>query len=340
MIAYRPYVGADHDAVLALLTEGMPAAHAAAKRAMFHWQFFENPHADGHSPFLVAVADDAIVGINAMMPVRIVYHGRRRMAGWSCDSRVDDRFRGRGIVPELVRRLQSDIGILMGYGITDSMMRALDKVPWETSPDLTGFFFYANERGAKGLMKNLHSRISRRMRQAARRDDIRISVNQDVDFGNDVDDLWTRSAPTYVSAVERDAAYLNWKYRRHPLLSYCWYAALRDGQLSGVLVARPDASTSVIADYCGPRGDAVLLNQLLHTAVDDLSARGTARIRCETTDPDVASALQQNGFRQSVGVYRFRCGCSDGSSPHPLRGFFLMTGDSDNDLTAVLRAAD
>jgi hypothetical protein len=318
----------------------MTPPQAAAKRATFDWQFCDNPHNDGRSPFFLAIADAEVVGVNGMMPIRIIHRGAHRMAGWSCDSRVSDRFRGRGIVVELVRRQQDEVGIMLGYGITDSMDRALTKVGWDTSRELAAYFFYAHEPGAKGALKNLRTRIYRASGRIFRRAVAEITVQSNADFGPEVDELWARSAPTYCGAVERDAAYLNWKYRRHPQLSYCWYAARQQGKLVGLLVARPEAHASVIVDYCGPLADDALMTDLVDAVVRDLCDRGTAGIRCETTDEGMARALRQNGFRESPGIYRFRGGCSAVGAASPIPGFFVMTGDSDTDLTATLNVSE
>jgi hypothetical protein len=107
-----------------------------------------------------------------------------------------------------------------------------------------------------------------------------------------------------------------------------------------VLIARPDPEVSVIVDYCGPLDGNHVIAELIDAAIDDLSKRGTMKIRCETTDPVVAAALRQNGFRASPGQYRFRVRSNLPDDLHPAERFFLMTGDSDNDCTILFAPND
>lgn len=338
MIEYRTYTPADRDAALRILTEGMTPTQAAAKAATFDWQFIENPHDDGRSPFILAVENDHIVAVNGMMPARVIYQGTRRMAVWTCDAHVLAPFRGRAIATEMKRLQRYRADVMIAYGISDALNKIFDTLGWQASRELEGYYFHSRESGVKGVLKNLRS-TTYRTAQRARKTAATVTLQTDSDFDAEVDELWAHSAPTYFSAVERDAAYLNWKYRRHPFLSYRRYDARRDGRLSGVLLARSDPNTSVIVDYCGPLGDDDLMADLVHAAVTDLCDRGTVNIRCETTDAGMARALHRNGFRQSPGKYRFRVRCNCFDDPHPSRRFFLMTGDSDNDFTNALTSA-
>lgn len=332
---YRRYTPADRQAVVHLLTEEMTPAMAAARSATFDWQYTQNPHSDGRSPFMLAIRNAEIIGVRGVMPARLIYQGVPRMAVWNCDVHVAVRFRGQGIVVELKNRMQDDADVMMAYGSTDTMRRVLDRSGWQASRAVAGYSFHVSEPGMKGALKNLQTKLYRHGQWPARKTSTEVTVYADSDFEPDVDELWARSAPTHFSAVERDAAYLNWKYRRHPLLRYRWYGARADGRLSGLLVARPDADTSVIVDYCGPLGADEVMADLVDAAVQDLSKRGTRRIHCETTDPGMASALRRTGFRKSRGDYSFRLRCNYLDDPDPVRNFFLMTGDSDNDFSVL-----
>lgn len=338
MIQFKRYTPADRDGVLRLLTEGMTPTEAAAKAATFAWQYGANPHDDGRSPFLVGWSNSEVVAVNGLMPARVVCNGTRGAAVWSCDSRVSTGLRGQGIGKDMMQRVGEECGLMLGYGMSDAMNVVLARLDWELSHDLAGYCFDARAPGVTGALKNLRSALYRLHRRRASKQPYEVTVHVDSDFGPAVDELWARSAPTYARAVERDSAYLNWRYRRHPLLSYRWYAAHRDGRLAGALVARPDPHLSVLVDYCGPLGDEELMANLVGAAVDDLRDGGTARIHCETTDAGMARALRLNGFRRSRGTYRFRARSHDPHDPHPSGRFFLMTGDSDNDFSAAFGA--
>src|ERR1017187_2804470 len=148
---------------------------------------------------------------------------------------------------------------MLGYGISDMSDPIFEKFAWILHSGLTLCWLHVGEPGFKGAVKNLQSKWLklRHRRSSAPRFDV---APHDEEFGPEVDDLWQRSALTHFSAVERDAAYLNWKYRRHPLHRYEWVAARERNALRGILITRYDPTTSGLVDYCGPADDLPLLD--------------------------------------------------------------------------------
>jgi GNAT superfamily N-acetyltransferase len=336
-IAYQKSRPEDRAAVLGALAEGQSPAEIARREGVFDWQFGgENPHSDGRAPFWLALEDGQIAGVNGLLPVKIRYRKEPVLAVWSCDTIVYERHRGKGIGKGLLGRISAEADVVLGYGIGDMSDPILVKLGWELGRDLRGFFFYANEEGPKGLVKNVRSRLMRLALGRPADGAIDVVKREGEPFGAEVDALWKSCAPGYVNAVERDAAYLSYRYHRHPRLRYVAYYARRAGQLLGVLIARPDANEAVIADYCGPIASFDLKAALVDAAVTDLSRRGTRRIRCETTDRTLAEVLARAGFRESTSsTFRFRVWSNRPGDRGRAEGWFLMTGDSDNDLGAL-----
>jgi GNAT superfamily N-acetyltransferase len=333
---YRKSRPEDRAAIFAVLNEGKDQAYIKAREGTFDCQFGSaNPHGDGTAAIWVVTVDGEIAGVNGLMPAKIRYQKEPVSAVWSCDTAVSSRFRGQGLGKGLLARASAEAEVVMGYGISDMSDPILSRMGWELVPEARGFFFYVAEEGAKGLLKNARSSLVRLARGPAKSGDIEIEIHEGTPFGADVDALWQASVPGYVSVVERDAAYLNWRYHNHPRLRYVAYYARRAGALVGVLIARPDAIEAVIADYCGPAQHADIKAALLEAAVSDLARRGTRRIRCETTDAELIDVLGREGFRQTNATFRFRVWSNRTDDHDRAKGWFLMTGDSDNDLAAV-----
>lgn len=339
MIRVREYEPADRDAVLRLLCEELTPERAAAKAASFDWQFGENPRSGDASPFVLAVAGDDIVGVQGGMPARILYKGARLTAAWPCDTYITKRFRGRGLGTELLRSISERADVVLAYGIADGSDHILEGLGWRLSRDVGGYSLRLRADGILGGMKVLHGTV-RRLRRPAPPPGLEVTVDADGDFGAEVDRFWSRCAPGYISVVERDAAYLNWKYRRHPFIAYRCYAGRRRGELCGLLIARAHPELSVIADYCGPRGDLELVTALIDAAVDDLRRGGAKAVHCQTTDTGVVEALRANGFHPTAGAYRLRGRCNFARDDDPCAGFFVITGDSDNDFSDALPGAE
>ncbi len=335
-VRYRFSVPEDRDAILEVLGAEKTAAQRRAREASFDWQYGRaNPHDDGGSPFLVVTVDEQIAGVNGRMPVRVRYRGEAMRASWSCDLAVAPGFRHRGFGKALCARLPGEGEVALVYGISDQSDPIFEQLGWALASDLHCLFFSVAEAGVKGRLKNARSALMRRAlgrRGAGVFDVVRYEGEG---FGAEVDALWDACVSGYESVIERDAAYLNWRYRDHPGLAYVAYHARRAGQLRGVLVVRPDALESVIADYCGPVGDAELKRALVEPAVADLCRSGTTRIRCETTDPELLAVLERAGFRRTKWRCRFRVWSRREADRGRAEGWFLMTGDSDNDLGAI-----
>jgi len=334
-LSFRSFEAADRDEVVNLLSIGRPPGYRSLKSAVFDWQFHRNPHSDGRSPFLVGVLDDgrtdAIVALSGFMPVQIRFHHQPMLARWSCDTYVSPGYRGRGFGKSLVRQVSNAASIMLAYGISDMNDPILAQQNWQLHPDVVLLFCHVAEHGIAGRFKNLGSKLGRIRSVPAHPFSTEITCQDDGQFSAEVGELWAASRSGYASTVERDPAYLNWKYYQHPLNRYISYSAHSHGRLRGLMIARHHPEESVIVDYCGPAQDSRLMCELAVAAVDDLSHRKTMRIRCETTHAPMVEALGRAGFLASRHVSRFRVR-SNLAEFDVLSGWFLMTGDSDNDL--------
>ena len=326
----RDYMPEDRTTVIDLLAQGRPAHYQRMKEAVFDWQFRGNPHDDGSAPLVVGTVGDEIVAVNGFMPVQLRYQGKTVQASWSCDTFVSSRLRGWGFGKQLIRRVSERAPVMLGYGISDMSDPILEKNGWALHPALRVLFFHVSEPGFKGTLKDLCTQVAMRVRgvQAPRLEVTRHAG----EFGPEVDELWQRSAPGYLRAVQRDAAYLNWKYHRHPVARYEWYAARESGRLRGLIVARHSRTASVLVDYCGPADDIDLMSGLVGEATAALAERGTMRVQCESTHRPLLAALERSGFIGSHYRPRFRVRSNVRGDEHPAESWLLMGGDSDGDM--------
>lgn len=332
-IVFREVRPDDRETILDLLARGRPASYRSAKAAVFDWQFGDNPASAGRSPFLVGTVGAEIVAVGGFVPVRARVDGKPTDAGWFVDFYVSAAHRGRGFGKDLVARVSTREPVMLAFGISDMSDPILDRAGWSLDPSMTTLFFHSNEVGLKGIAKNLLSHSSRRLR--ARKPSVlaQIAVGSAPQV-HELDALWERVATQFPDAVERTGRYLAWRYRDAPVLRYRWVTARRGGELCGVLVTRHDPTESVIVDFAGPLDDPALVASLLEVGCSDLVAAGTRRVRCETNDRTLLDELAAIGFvrHRNPGRLRIR-------SNEPFRStgahWFVMTGDSDNDLLVL-----
>jgi len=332
-LSFRDYLKTDKDAILGLLSGERAAPYARAKRAVFDWQFFANPQATGRSPFIIGTVNEDIVAINGLMPMRARAGGQIILACWSLDVYVSGNYRGRGFANALVDKVSVNAPVMLAFGISDMSDPIFEKFNWELDESMSTMLYHADESGLKGLFKNLATRSARTFRSKPNRVADQLTLESSVS-AVDLDSLWARVCAQYPNAVERNGAYLSWRYQGAPELRYRWVAVRQNGTLQALLITRHHPVESVVVDFVGPLDVPSLLTSLIEFACADLVALGTQRIRCEANHPVVLSALEAQGFRhyRKPGRFRVRSNLPASTTVVP---WFIMTGDSDNDLLAL-----
>ncbi|HEY1815510.1 MAG TPA: GNAT family N-acetyltransferase [Kofleriaceae bacterium] len=331
-VTFRRFAAGDEEAAIELLSIGRPDGYRALKTQLFDWQFRRCPHDDGRSPFLVGELDGRIVALNGLMPVRARFRGTPIEACWSCDTYVSGEHRGKGIGKQLIAQVTNSAPLMLGYGISAMSDPIFEKQGWRLHPAIEIVFFHVAERGLYGTFKNAVSRLASLRGVRSRGADCEIWDALTPQREGELDELWARSAGGFPSAVQRDGAYLRWKYFEHPVHRYRVYALRSGAQLSAIMIVRLDPDETVIADYAGPADDERAIASLAAEVVRDVSALGTARIKCESTHRPLLGALRCVGFVGSQYASRFRVRAD--AAGDPLDGWLLMSGDSDGDLLA------
>lgn len=313
--------------VIDLLSQGRPVDFAQCKSPIFEWQFRFDANSPGDD-FVVARIDGRIVATLGMMPIEINYQGVRRSAFWIVDFFVSPAHRGLGIGNALIDHVGRRAQAQLVFGMSDTSQAMFAGRGWPTDPDMRVFFLHLSETGVLGLIKNARSRLAS-IRSHDTSGELRMEWREHVAVA-ELDGLWDRVSSHFVSAVARTGAYLQWRYAEAPNACYHWIVHYRDGVLAAVAIFRHDPTESVLADYCGPLDDPALLCGVVAAVVDELAARKTARIRCEANHPAIQRALASVGFVPTRFESRFRLNIP--ASESNARDWFLMTGDSDNDM--------
>ena len=181
-------------------------------RSFLDWKY--SPPA-GRARIAVVMHEDEMVASNAMFPLRVVHGAQDERAWQSCDTATSPAARGKGYFKKCIMLLR------------DSLERG------ET------FFGYPNEnskKGFEGIGWNVAAEIPFRARPVMWGASVGADIVQVGEFGPSQDDFARAFAASEAPMIERSAAYLNWRYVRHPFYRYERYHCVKDGRVHGLLV--------------------------------------------------------------------------------------------------------
>lgn len=298
----------------------------------WRWAYEENPLRDREEalPVYIAVAEDRVVGHTACHHVNCWMVGRRVPAVWAVDTIVLPAYRGRGVGGALNAANQSDRGLFMTLWAARASKRLKVRQGAHDGPATVDFAcLVACER--KAFVEQLHAYLGRRIgglawpvtagfrlsgashaASALVRRRLRQNRNGsgggreaefvpvEGDFGEEADELWGRVRRRFNFAVERDAAYLNWKYRRQPNAEYEAYYIFRGGSLRGLLIHRltrsPEPSGGVIVELLLDEARPEAHAEAVVFSRDRLAESGAAIIRAAASTGPTQEALQAAGF--------------------------------------------
>jgi hypothetical protein len=182
--------------------------------ANYRWKY--EPPA-GPARIALVVDDGELVAANSMYPLT-VRSGTATVAGWqSCDTATHPKARGKGYFMKCLGALRENL------------------------PEDSIFFGFPNANSTPGFVKfgwTQHSDIPARVRALPAG---RMSSFAHVDRISSFEDDHEEFAATLTNGramLDRSAAYLGWRYMRHPLHSYESFAWTSGGRLSGLVVLR------------------------------------------------------------------------------------------------------
>lgn len=115
------------------------------------------------------------------------------------------------------------------------------------------------------------------------------------------DDLFENALQHHSAITRRDAATLNWRYRKNPDASYDVLSVSEAGVLQGYLVMgrfdRHGQPRAHVLDLLARNNDPRILRLLLTECLRRLRGEGVMRLECYTGSKVVQSALESLGFR-------------------------------------------
>jgi GNAT superfamily N-acetyltransferase len=337
--------GGDAEDLFHLYEEVFGQALTESSRRRWTWQYRENPSAAGEPAIWVARDEGRVLGQYASMPVRLRWGGREVRSSWGMDVFLKEAARGRGIGAQLFDTWRASVDVALGLGLTPSSYGLFRKMGYTDVGPVPFFVKVTDARavarrrlGAKGARAAPVLGLGWRLRhpERPRRDDT-LAVTAAASFGDGYDGLWERAGGAWTMCVRRDAAYLDWKYRRCPTREYSIDEARRGGALAGFAVSRHEDYRGLrigwVVDCFAARDDDAARDALLLAALARFRKDGVARVQAFAMSAPLGRSLRRLGFRASPSPMQF---CVSAQIPSEdvfadRGGWHVVFGDSDMD---------
>lgn len=310
----------------------------------FEWLYFGNPHGSAQAWVAIEESTGHVTGAAAAFPRKLSVGGTRQVGYVLGDFCIDQQYRCLGLAAKLQRACLEHIGAMpsISYDFPSDPMMAVYRrlqinpigqlMRW--SKPLRAERTMGKLVGSGRLATTVAAPINRLLKW---KDGVSLSncgwsVAEHCDeCGEEFTEL-TRTVGWRYTCVERSAEYLNWRYRKHPLVQYKFLTARRGRDLLGYLVFSENGGDARIVDLFGS-AETEMWTALVSRVVMLLHARGIATVSIPAlgTNP-WAGQLRKWGFHQREG--RPVVVCASGkmatSSNDPGYDWFLTDGDRES----------
>ncbi len=327
------------DAIRMLLDKLPPSERKnayAGRLARWQWQYYDNPNnPDGEPLIWVARVDDAFGGMVATIPVK-VRTPKGLVAGmWGVDFIVGSKMRGLGVGKALLSEWLKTPGIAFVMGWSPVSFKVAKGVGFEvvwgfTTADIVlsriGYAVTSMKHKQRSDLTRL-ARVFWRLNPRAGggrgrgRGGHRVSVETSLPEGSGR--LWESVSGAYSFAVERDQAYLKWRFEAHPAYTYRFVCLGGAGDLEGLAICRltdDKPPLGVVADLIVDPRRHDLVTDLLDGTVAFLKSNGAYAARMDLP-PCLADPM----------IARYRC------SLEKDRGMIVCTDDPDLKAASILK---
>jgi len=355
--AVVPYEEEKHGtAYMVFLEKVLGAEKFATRKKAVAWLHDGHPFGAARPPLRFVVTDgDKIAGSMGHMPADYMIKGERVPVRITHDLLVDPAYRGQGIAKRIVDNSKATGDFYPGgmwmnvpcYKIHRAC--GFDDVVSPTTQTLVLDPREFGRRQGLGALKRAlavpalafaRSRALRKARGVLESGSGGIVCRDVAEFDQSLDGSWLSMAKSYDIAACRDAAFLNWKYTRHPVLKYRLVAAQSGGSTRGYVVWRMPLeggkeNRAVIVDYLVERGDVETLEAMTAKVIVEARSCGAESLSVMTTQNAAVKLYRSFGFLPRRGSHTWVIANWERYLPREWLGrlepWHVTLGDSDGD---------
>jgi GNAT superfamily N-acetyltransferase len=221
------------------------AAHASDKDpGVLHWQYLRRPVPGTFTHFAEGREEDGMAGVFSLLPNPLRVAGHVRVGAQALDVMTAPGWRGRGVFAALGvaacgHAEREGVAVLYAFPNDRSApgfwgrlgWTRLDSVPFLVRPLRTRYFLSRLPAAGRTL-----ARLPDLPLPAPRAPRTDGTVEPPAAWDAELDALWERFAAGIGIAVQRDAAFLRWRFAEKPGAEYEARVLRRDGRTAGLVV--------------------------------------------------------------------------------------------------------
>ena len=320
-----------------------------AFEARFDWAYRDNPHGQGKAWLAVDQNKNHVVGFTSAFPRRVMVAGEL-LTGWNCaDFSIDQEYRTLGVAMKLRRAAKEcvdrgEFDFLFAHP-NNRMLAVHEKVGHQAIGKMVRYAallrleqklqaLTGNKVASQALAALGNPFLRLATPGSARAGQYKFCVREEKNFGAEYDRLFEKALAQHRVIVQRDSAYLTWRFLRNPLYRTCSLRMQYGEDLKGYVLFYEAKGAVHVMEWLAEGGKEEALI-LLRALVQHLRQAGinSVSLRLHDLNPWLAAA-QQLGFRYRDDATSTVIAYSNSTQPYATtvldgKTWFMTVGDRD-----------
>jgi hypothetical protein len=249
------------------------------------------------------------------MPVQLTINGQSVRGSWGMDVMVAPERQRQGLGEVLFRTWDRNVGASLGLGLSESSYRLFQKMRWPDLGPLPCLVKPLTRRALRiptwpvGVNRLVSALTLPLVKIVSRTQPLGAEVRLIQRFDDSFTELWSTLASRFDFAVQRDAAYLNWKFVAAPHVRYSIAALRRDDRNVGYAVYRhlhePRGRVTLLVDFLADPDDEAGIRTLLGWVDREARQADSDKIRAFVMHAGFRRIFKRSGYFQVKSSVQF-----------------------------------
>ena len=215
-------------------------------RDLKNFQWLHQQNLANKNTIYYAKQENEIAGIYTALPVPFMINHTKEFGLQSIDTLTDVKHRGKGLFPKLAKKLLSDAEeekyiLIYGFPNRNSAPGLFNKLQWTSFGEVPFLlkpinyfyfikrFFKSEDVSGPDMNFIYDAPLSKEINKTTQ-------IKMMAGFDGQYNEIWEKASENINICVDRNAAYMQWRYVTKPCEHYYRYGLFVNGKLEGVVV--------------------------------------------------------------------------------------------------------